>query len=66
MPYKIRKLPNREEYRVYNSETKEIKAYGTTLEKAKRMIRLLYGVEHGWTPSSSSMNKKTKSSIKQK
>jgi hypothetical protein len=50
MPYKIRKLPNKLLYRVYNTETKEIKARGTTLEKAKAMIRLLHAVNHGWRP----------------
>lgn len=60
MPYKIRKLPNREEYRVYNSETKHIKAFATTLEKAKKMVRLLNAVEHGWTPPSRKKNNKTK------
>lgn len=51
MPYKIRKLPLQDLYRVYNTETKEIKAKGTTLEKAKNMVRLLNAVNHGWKPS---------------
>lgn len=51
MPYRRRKLPNKELYRVYNTETKEIKAYGTTLEKADAMIRLLNAIHHGWKPS---------------
>lgn len=51
MPYKVRKLPNKDLYRVYNTETKEIKAYGTTLEKAKAMVRLLNAVNHGWKPA---------------
>jgi len=50
MPYKIRKLPNRDLYRVYNVITKEIKAYGTTQEKALAMVRLLNAVNHGWKP----------------
>ena len=53
MPYKMRKLPNIPFYRVYNSETGAIKAYRTTLEKAKAMIRLLRAVEHGWKPTGS-------------
>lgn len=48
MPYKIRKLPNKDLYRVYNSITKDVKAYGTTLQKAKAMVRLLNAVDHGW------------------
>jgi hypothetical protein len=50
MPYKIRKLPNKDLYRVYNTETKDIKAYGTTMEKAKAMIRLLNAIQHGYQP----------------
>jgi len=51
MPYKIRKLPNRDMYRVYNVDTKEIKARETTLAKAKAMVRLLNAVNHGWKPT---------------
>lgn len=51
MPYKIRKLPNKDLYRVYNTETREIKAKGTTLEKAHALVRLLNAVNHGWRPS---------------
>ena len=50
MPYKIRKLPNQNKYRVYNTETKEIKAFRTTLAKAKAMVRLLNAINHGWKP----------------
>lgn len=48
MPYKIRKLPNKDLYRVYNTNTKEIKAKGTTLDKAKKMIRLLNAIDHSF------------------
>lgn len=41
MPYLIRKLPNKDLYRVRNSETNKIHAYGTTLTKAKQQVRLL-------------------------
>jgi hypothetical protein len=51
MPYTIRKLPNQDIYRVYNKETKEVKAKGTTLKKAKSMIRLLNAIEHGFVPT---------------
>lgn len=51
MPYNIRKLPNKNLYRVYNMETKEIKAKSTTLEKAKAMIRLLNAINHGFKPN---------------
>jgi hypothetical protein len=53
MPYKMRKLPNIPFYRVYNSETGAVRAYRTTLEKAKAMLRLLRAVEHGWRPTGS-------------
>ena len=52
MPYKIRKLPNKDLYRVYNTDTKEVKAKETTLAKAKSMVRLLNAINHGWKPSS--------------
>ena len=53
MPYKMRKLPNIPFYRVYNSETGAVKAFRTTLENAKSMLRLLRAVEHGWVPTGS-------------
>jgi hypothetical protein len=45
MPYSMRKLPNKNLYRVYNRRTKRVTAYGTTLEKAKKQIRYLYMVD---------------------
>jgi hypothetical protein len=45
MPYKIRKLPNKNKYRVYNSNTGEIHAHSTSLENAKSQLRLLYMIE---------------------
>jgi len=50
MPYKKRKLPNQDLYRVYNTETKEVKAYATTKEKADKLIRLLNAINHGFVP----------------
>ena len=41
MPIVIRKLPNKDLYRVYNKITKEIHSKGTTLEKAMAQKRLL-------------------------
>lgn len=41
MTYLIRKLPNKELYRVRNIETGKIHSYGTTLSKAKQQVRLL-------------------------
>ena len=42
MPYKIRKLPNKNLYRVYNSDTGAIHAYGTSKKNAERQVRLMY------------------------
>lgn len=41
MPYKIRKLPNRSRFRVYNSRTGRVHAKSTTRTKARRQVRLL-------------------------
>ncbi len=45
MPLKIRKLPNKDLYRVYNTVTKEIHSNATTLKKAKAQVRLLMSKE---------------------
>ena len=47
MPYKMRKLPRQNKYRVYNAETKRIISYGTTKTKAKKQIRLLNAIKYG-------------------
>ncbi|NDE18064.1 hypothetical protein EBZ80_24410 [bacterium] len=61
MPFKIRKLPGRDTYRVYQLDdqgrTVRIRARETTLSKAKGLVRLLHGVEHGWTPSKKRVKK---------
>ena len=41
MPYKIRKLPGRNTYRVTSNKSGTVKARETTLEKAKAQVRLL-------------------------
>jgi len=46
MPYKMRKLPNKNKYRVYNSRTGEIHAYSTSKKKAEAQIRLLRGLKN--------------------
>ena len=45
MPIVIRKLPNKDLYKVFNKITKEIYSKGTTLEKAKAQKRLLDNFE---------------------
>ncbi len=42
MPYRLRKLPGKKLYRVTNAKTGSVKAFGTTLKKAKAQIRLMY------------------------
>lgn len=46
MPYKMRKLPNSDLYKVWNTETGEIHSNGSTLENAKKQIRLLHMVHN--------------------
>lgn len=55
MPYKIRKIKCKDCgetkcFKVYNNETKKVFAKCSTIENAKRQIRLLRGIENGWTP----------------
>ena len=45
MPFVMRKLPNKNLYRVYNRETKKVYAKATTKENAQKQIRLLYLIE---------------------
>jgi hypothetical protein len=42
MPYVIRKLPNKDLYKVYNKITKEVHSKGSTLENAKKQVKLLH------------------------
>jgi hypothetical protein len=46
MPYSIRKVPNRKCYRVTNRKTKRVVAKCTSKEKARKQVRLLYGIEN--------------------
>lgn len=46
MPYVIRKLPNKNLYRVTNKRTGKIHANGTTKKNAQRQVRLLNAIEH--------------------
>lgn len=41
MPYTIRKLPNKKLYRVRNPVTDRVFSVATTLEKARKQVRLL-------------------------
>jgi hypothetical protein len=50
MPYKIRKVPNKRCYSVRNTDTGAVKAWCTSLAKARQQLRLLQAVEHGYVP----------------
>jgi len=53
MPYTIKKLPNKNKFRVYRffgTKKSEVVAKETTLKKAKAQVRLLEGLKHGWKP----------------
>jgi hypothetical protein len=54
MPYAIRKLPNKNRYRVYNRSTGRIHARSTTRENAKAQVRLLYMMEKRSQPKNQS------------
>jgi hypothetical protein len=47
MPYKIRKLPNSDRYKVFNSETGKVHSEHTTKKNAKAQVRLLYSIDNG-------------------
>jgi hypothetical protein len=50
MPFAIVKHADKS-YSVINTETHKVHALHTTKEKAKRQMRLLYGVMHGFEPT---------------
>ena len=45
MPNQIRKIRNKNLYRITNMDTGKIESYGTTLEKARRQVRLLHMID---------------------
>jgi hypothetical protein len=56
MPYKIKKTRCKDCgeacYKVINTETEQVTAKCSTLNNAKKQIKLLYGIERGWKPNS--------------
>ncbi len=50
MPYTLRKLPRQNKWKVMNKKTGKIHARGTTLTNARRQIRLLNAIDHGFVP----------------
>lgn len=49
MPYAKRKNTDGS-YRVVNEATGDVKMESGTEEEADKQLRLLRGIEHGWTP----------------
>ena len=45
MPFKIRKLRNKDLYQVKNTKTAEVHSKHSTLQDAKKQVRLLYMLE---------------------
>jgi hypothetical protein len=50
MPYTLRKLPNKNKWKVVNKKTKQVYARSTTRTKALRQIKLLNAIDHGFKP----------------
>jgi hypothetical protein len=46
MPYTVRKLPNKDLYRIRNSITGEIKCHACTKDHAEKQLRLLNYINH--------------------
>lgn len=46
MSYVIRKVRNKDGYKVYNNITKKIYSKCTTKDNAKKQVRLLNAIEH--------------------
>lgn len=45
MPFKVRKLRNKDLYQIKNTKTDEVHSKHSTLENAKKQVRLLYMLE---------------------
>jgi hypothetical protein len=46
MPYKLRKLPNQNIYKVYNKTTGVVHSQGSNMANAKKQITLLNMIDH--------------------
>lgn len=46
MPYAIRKMPNRNCYKVFNKNTKKVFSRCTSMEMAQKQLRLLRGLQN--------------------
>lgn len=45
MPYQVKKIRNKDLYKVVNTKTGKVHASGTTKDKAKAQVRLLETIE---------------------
>jgi hypothetical protein len=48
MPYEVRKAETGGGWEVVNTESKDVKANHGTEEDAKKQVKLLEALEHGW------------------
>jgi hypothetical protein len=64
MPYTIRKVRNKDCYKVVNKINDRIHAKCSTLENAKKQKRLLEAIDHGFNPKSSKKRSVKKQSKK--
>lgn len=54
MPYTMEKITdgkNKGKYRVKNKDTGKVHSEATSMMNAKKQMRLMQGVEHGWKPT---------------
>lgn len=67
MPYTIRKVRNKDCYKVVNKINDRIHAKCSTLENAKKQKRLLEAIDHGFKPKKRYKKKMSKKrSVKKK
>jgi hypothetical protein len=64
MPYAIRKLPNKNQYKVYNKSNGYIHAKHSTLANAQSQMRLLNAIEYRRGGPSATAKAKTKAKSK--
>lgn len=57
MPYTIRKMPNRNCYRVRNLRTGRVMSDCTSRAKAEAQVRLMHAIDHGFKPRRRSSRK---------
>jgi len=50
MPYKMRKVSNKNCYKVYNVKTRKVYAKCTSKSKAKKQMQLLRAIQYGFVP----------------